>query len=466
MGIQNNSESSKESLQFPVNSPGSTNMEYGEYATTYTKHICDQFGPRITCSPSEKAAAEETQKILSKICDETALDSFSCFPDLYPGGFIKMCAVCIFFGWIFFFTPAPWCFIAAITPFLGVFIMWASFFLMKEWFAFPFKRGTSQNATGRIFPRDETNKPVPGKIKIVVCGHLDSAYQMKITDYGDNIYQMALPGVAYIAAQLLLGIAKGIWGLVRPGIYFVQWGPFAISFLDVIFLIVSIIGIPLLIRLVGGLVGGKPVLGANDNLSAVGVAIALGNYFSQPEHRLKNIELWVGGFGSEECGERGAHAFVKKYGHLGLLDNAHALIPDSAGAGDRLAIITHEKVHYAHHDLEVCLRLNAGYEQYIAEDHIESPIPCKIRALPFAASDAGRFSLAGYRATAILGFDGALSKPKNWHHEEDSPQNLDLPMMTAVFGMIKHYILQLEHELSQNPDHELRLRKKTQRKTN
>jgi putative aminopeptidase FrvX len=175
----------------------------------------------------------------------------------------------------------------------------------------------------------------------------------------------------------------------------------------------------------------------------------LGQYFTQPEHRLRNVELWVGGFGSEECGERGACAFVKKYGEEGLLDNSFAVIPESCGAGDRLAIITKEPIHLAVHDLELCEKVYEGYQEFVKEKTNENPIPCKVEKLPFSASDAGRFSLKGYKATMVIAFEGALAKPKNWHDAEDKPANLEVPMMATVFGTFKHYIQDLDKKLEE-----------------
>ena len=192
---------------------------------------------------------------------------------------------------------------------------------------------------------------------------------MPITRFGNNVFKIALIGIGYILVMLILAILKLVLYSINPNV--LVWfmiGQYSVSYLDLLVVILSFIGIPFFIITIKGLIGGQPVMGANDNLSAVAIAVALATYFSQSENRLHNVELWIGGFGSEECGERGAHAFVKKYKAQGLLNNAHAVIPDSIGAGNRITIITNEKMHFARHDPEVTNRMFKAYQEFIAQE--------------------------------------------------------------------------------------------------
>lgn len=424
------------------------NTKSAQNAIDYITHLCKTYGERITCTPAEKAASEDIAGKLKDFCDETNLDDFRVYPNLYPSGFIRITAAFVWVGIIFMFLDAPWSILATLLPIIGFLQLYITYVKMKEWFGFLFKSGTSYNAIGRIFPRNEKNEVVSPKTRIIIAGHTDSAFEFKITKHGDKIYHFVVPGFAYIIIQVLFGVIKTIMLSVGNPRIIAQGYGFTLIILDIIFLCVCIPGIPALIYLKNGLVGGTPVIGANDNLSGTGIALALGQYFSQPQHRLHNVELWVGSWGSEECGERGSEAFIQKYGPQGLLNNSFTIVPESCGAGDRLAIITKEPIHLAKHNLELCHDVYAGYETFLHQNQISDPIPCKVQKLPFSASDAGRFSLKGYKATMIIAFDGALAKPKNWHSAKDIPENLDLKVMTAVFGMIKHYILNLDQKLN------------------
>jgi len=439
------------------------NSKYAKYGIDYVTRTCDKFGPRFSATEAENAAIYYLEDELKQYCDKTLIDEFGVTPNLYPRGFILMAGIFTLIGTPFFFFKSPISIIAAVLPIFGLFAVWLTFFLMSETFAFLFKKGTSHNATGRIFPRNEKGEKKEAKKRVIVCGHIDSAYQMNITDYGDDVYKVAVPGFLFMGLQIILGVVKVIVFSTGSAKMYAQAlnGYITLSIIDVIFLVVAVFGLPCFIFLIRGLTGGEVTLGANDNLSGIATALGLGMYFTEEGNRLNNVELWIGGFGSEECGERGAKAFVDKYGEMGLLDDAIAVIPDSSGAGDRLTIISKEKIHYATHDMKVCEDLLAASEDFAEELGIDphadpnelkkhNLLPCNIEELPFAASDAGRFSLAGYSAASIIIFEGQLSKPKYWHNKLDRPENLEMPAMTTSFGLLKHFVLNLEHELGNN----------------
>jgi hypothetical protein len=376
-------------------------------------------------------------------------DEFHAYSSFYPQGLIKLGAFFVYVAVIAFFLGYPWNLLSIVLPLFGIFIIFVSLMLMKEWFAFLFKKGTSQNVIGKIKPKKD-GKPVDGKKKVVIAGHMDSATEMKIAKLGDKIAKITMPALGYIIVMPVFAIVKAILlaNNVTSSIIGTS-GAFVFTYVDLVFLILSIIGLPLLTYIIYGYTASSNwVEGANDNLAGVGIAYAIGKYFTE-EMKLQNVELWVGTFGSEECGERGAHAFVKKYKPSGDMDNAFCVVPESCGAGSGLGIITYERMHFARHNLELCNKLFDAYKEYAAQSNDKDIIPCSVEALPYAASDAGRFSHANIPATQILGFDGAIMKPANWHALTDIPENLNVKMLDTVIGIIKTYIINLEKELSE-----------------
>jgi hypothetical protein len=168
----------------------------------------------------------------------------------------------------------------------------------------------------------------------------------------------------------------------------------------------------------------------------------VGKYFA--EHRLQHVELLVGGFGSEEIGDRGAEAYARAHGAAGELDNTVTIVPESCGAGHALAIVSKEKMHGATHDEKTCRLLMEAYGKY--RNATTEPIQCDIRALGFAGTDAGPFSLEGYPATAIMGIAGAMNKPANWHSRKDTPQNLNPNCLSAVAEIIRIFVEMVEKQ--------------------
>ena len=422
--------------------------KYSKIAYDYVEGVCDNIGPRYAGSLEEKSAAEDLERQLKKFSDDTFSEQFEIYPDLYPQGLIKVAIYCAVFSSIFFIFNTPFNLIAVFGGILGIFIVFVSLVLMKEWFGFFFKKAYSQNSIGKIYPRDEKGNKLDGKIKIIMSGHIDSANQMKIIELGDNIAKITAGGFGWIIMTILLGLLKSIIVPLVPSAILAQNSLFTFSYLDLIWIIISIPGIPLVIYLKMAYTGDEVVQGANDNLIGVGIALAIGKYFSEEKNRLKNIELWFGGFGSEECGERGSGHFVKIHGSAGELDNAIAVIPESCGAGSQMAIITYERMHLAHHDKNICNDVyQNGYLKFKEEVGEKEVIPVCVTALPFAASDAGRFSLSGYKATMIISYDGKLMKPSNWHAVTDVPKNLEMKNIKTVIGTISHYIKSLDEEL-------------------
>ena len=125
---------------------------------------------------------------------------------------------------------------------------------MKEWFGVFFKKGTSTNATGRIFPRNDQNEQVNSKAKVIVCGHINSANQMPITRFGNNVFKIALIGIGYILVMLILAILKLVFYSINPNV--LVWfmiGQYSVSYLDLLVVILSFIGIPFFIITIKGL---------------------------------------------------------------------------------------------------------------------------------------------------------------------------------------------------------------------
>jgi hypothetical protein len=428
--------------------------DYAKQAIDYVKGVCDTFGPRRACSEEERRAADDLKSKLG-FTDEILYQKFKARPGLYPQGLVKMAIGIAIFGCIFMLLDFPllnfpFSIITSLTAVLGLVIFFTSLFLMKEWFGFPFKQKESQNVLGIIRPRNIQKEPIAGKMKVIIAGHTDSANQMKITKFEDNIVKVTASALIWIVLTILLGLLKFIFLLTPVPVSLFQNEVVNITYFDIIWILISIPGIPLTLFVGYCYTGNTLVPGANDNLIVIGLALALGKYFTQNNHRLNNVELWVGGFGCEEIGERGAYAFVKLHGEKGDLDNAYGVIPDSCGAGSTIAILTQEKMHFVKHSPEVYNRLWKGYEQYCKERNNQDCISCKVEALPFAASDGGRFSLKGYKAASMIAYDGKLLKPVNWHAVTDTPENLDPKVVEAMFELLKNFILSLENDLQNN----------------
>ncbi|MHA1652220.1 MAG: M28 family peptidase [Candidatus Helarchaeota archaeon] len=408
-----------------------------EYMYNFVDTICKTFGPRYSCSESEKKAAHWIKAELDKFCDKTFLDEFETYPNLYPQGLLKVVGVLAGISFIFIPLKFPGPIFSLIFILLALFVLYTELFLMKEWIRFLFKKGTSCNVFGIIKP---TGEP---KFRIIFEGHTDSPKQMTIASYEKNppLYRFIL-GIVFIIVTSIFSVVKFIRQINGSIIILGEWGIFSWTWLDVIYFSLFIFLYPFFIYTIRGFLGDTDTLGANDNLAASAISAAVGKYLSK--HRPKNVEVWVGSQGSEEVGDKGAKAFVEKYGKMGLLDNAYAFIMDSCGAGSEIFLIHKDTQHRATYSMEVIERIQKAYNMLKKED--PNVLDCNIGRIPLGSTDACRYVHKGYKAAALVVIDGGLKKPRNWHSIHDIPENLDKNVMRQILEICLNFVEIVDNE--------------------
>ncbi len=418
----------------------------GNYALTIVQNICEKFGPRTSGRKAETDTALWLKEELDTFCASSAVESFQVTPDIYPRGIVRVAGSLIALSIPFFFLALPWTIVAFILPLVGLLTFWAGLFKRLTWFKWAYKRRTSHNAFGHVFPKGSSKSSSPVK-RILIGGHIDSAYEMQMAD---NKYFLPLTfaGIGFGFLLIILSLLKVILLLSTPAavVLFVSSdGLWVLTGIDVVqFVSLGVLG-PCFALVIRGYGFGNPTLGANDNLAGVGIACAVGKYYA--EHPLNHVEIIVGGFGSEEIGDQGAEAYVRAHGPSGDLSNTIIIVPESCGAGKELVILDQEKMHGIVHNLPTCELLMQAYGRYKAS--VPNPVPCAIKTLGFAGTDAGPFSLAGHTATAIMGVAGTMNKPSYWHSRYDTPQNLSVEYLGAVVEITRHFIAIIEESEEQ-----------------
>lgn len=389
---------------------------YSDYMFNFVDTICKKFGPRYSCSDAEKNANVWIKEELDKFCDETFIDEFETRPALYPQGFIKVAGILGGISPLFMLLRFPFPIISFILVILGIIVLYTELFLMKEWIGFLFKSQKSTNVFGIVKPTEEV------KFRIIFEGHTDSAKEMNIASYKTRWRKIiGITGLYFLFHTIIFSLWKFIALLVSgASIVIVNCNIISITMLDLIYFIPLLIIYPLFILLLKGFLGKIIVLGANDNLSASAVAVAIGKYLSKK--RPKNVEVWIGSQGSEETGDKGAKAFVEKYGKLGLLDKSYTVVLECCGAAEDMCLIEKD-MHRAVYDSEINMLLLEAHK----EARNENPDIMDIRtgSLKIGACDACRYIHEGYKAAALMGMEHVKNKAVNWHSVKDAPENID-----------------------------------------
>ena len=388
---------------------------YSDYMYDVVDTICKRFGPRYSCSQAEKDANLWIKEELDKFSDETFIDEFETRPGMYPQGFIKFAGIFGGISPIFMIFQFPIPILSAVFIFLGLWVLYSEMMLMKGWIGPFFKKKMSSNVFGIIKPSADV------KFRIIFEGHTDSAKQMNIASYSQKLRKwIAIIGLYYLIHAIIFSIWKFIIQIIGdPSLIIFDSAIISWTIIDLIYYLSLIIIYPFFIWILKGFLGRTVVLGANDNLSATAVSLAIGKILSQ--NRLKNVEVWIGSQGSEEVGDKGAEAFVKKYGNLGKLDNSYTVVLECCGAAEMMAIIEKD-MHRAVYDKDVSDILEDAYNA-VKE---ENPDLLKLKKvkLTIGASDACTYIHGGYKASAIFGVEEHKNKALYWHSIEDAPRNM------------------------------------------
>ena len=389
---------------------------YSDYMYDIIDDICKQFGPRYSCSQAEKDANIWLKDELDKISDETFLDEFDARSAMYPQGFIKIAGVLGGISPLFMIFQFPIPILSAIFVILGLWVLFSEMMLMKGWIWPFFKKKTSSNVFGIIKPIGDV------KFRIIFEGHTDSAKEMNIASYPPRSRKwIAIIGLYFLAHTIIFSIWKFIFQIVGgPMIVFYNTGVIFWTLIDLIYYLSLIVIFPFFIWILKGFLGKTVVLGANDNLAGTAVSLAIGKYLSQ--NKPKHVEVWIASQGSEEIGDKGAGAFVKKYGEQGLLDNSYTVVLECCGAAEAMAIIERD-MHRAVYDKDVNDLLEDAYNQVKEED----PEFLKLKRvnLKIGACDACQYIHDGFKASAMFGIEGKKNKAVNWHSVKDAPENID-----------------------------------------
>jgi len=302
---------------------------------------------------------------------------------------------------------------------------------MKGWIGFLFKTKKSSNVFGIIKPTGDV------KFRIIFEGHTDSEKEMNIASYKLRARQIVgRVGLYYFVHTIIFSLWKFIAQLVSGlSIVLMNWGVVSITVFDLIYFIPLVIIYPFFILLLKGFLGKTVVLGANDNLSATAVSVAIGKHLS--ENRPKNVEVWIGSQGSEEVGDKGALAFVEKYGKLGILDNSFTVVLECCGAAEDMFLVKKD-MHRAVYDTEI----NNLLLQAHADVKNKNPDALDIRtgSLKIGSCDACRFIHGGFKAAALMGMEHAKNRAINWHSVKDSPENIEKKILRDFFDVSLNFV--------------------------
>lgn len=349
--------------------------ENSDYMYNTIKNIIDTCGPRAPGSEAERKAAELVKKELEPFCDSVELEEFATYPRAFLGWIRLALGFWVISYLVFLLSELVPIIMNILSLGIALFILliiFQQFLNYKEWTPkiFPYKEATSQNVVGVIKPSGDVKK------RVVVSGHIDSAFRFNLIHYFRQGYAyFLLSGIVALLAFLILYVFGLIYAIVQIDLTLITYILlFLVMALPIVFAVLILVAgnnekvffgafanvIPIAKAIIIGItayavtlyillfeylfvqptllkvsyilvltsipsfvflfffVSRKATPGAIDNLTAVAPAMCVAKILNDwkknnPALVPKNTEVVVAIVGCEEIGLRGSEAFAKKH---------------------------------------------------------------------------------------------------------------------------------------------------------
>ena len=407
--------------------PAGVTEEQVSRAFAFTDEVVEGFPGRVTGTEALREAALCIRDEFAKYCDpgSSRTEEF----DVHPGSFLKYLpglTVLYFAAAILLYFNLPWPALAAIA--LAIFAFTGQFLLYWHLLdpLFPKRRG--YNVIGRIEPEGEV------KQQIIIGAHHDAAYVFHLLACAPRLYfPLMRAGMAVMLLALLACLAAAVLSLFAVALP--QW-------VSIAFLAMGVFVLPFLFFTTG-----QVVPGAGDNMVAVAIAGEVGRIFGAAkrpgEGLLKNTRVVLASFDAEECGMRGARAFVTQHRQEMAAIKTYVLNMDTLYRLKDLNFFRADRNSMVKLSYPVALECRdiARAMGYRATVSSMSP--------GGGHTDAAAFGEACIAATNLCAMSYNRMKayhPWVYHTANDVSKYIERPLVAACIGIIREYILKKDAE--------------------
>lgn len=372
------------------------------------RYICDNFKERAPGTHSERKAQKFLKSQLENWADEVEMEDFNLHPHAFmgwipPAGIIGIISVICY--WLTFkgvVTNPALAIVATIITWFALSCLVIEFLMYREYIDFLFPKKISRNVMARRKPKGEVKR------RIVFCGHTDAA----------NEWTYSLHGGLKSLAPVMGG---SIGGLIGVCIFNIIWLIYHLasdaaytSKFWLVMGIIELILVPFFIAILFFINWTVIVDGANDNLTADFISMAVLKEMAENNKRYENTEVCCLLTGSEEAGLRGAVAYAKR--HQDELKEIETVV---------VAMDTMREIEQLQIYTQGCTgtqKNSNAVGELVYEAGVNCGIEMKETDIYPGAVDAEGFSRYGIEA---VGFCGVNHDPKTYYHTRlDTPDNM------------------------------------------
>lgn len=381
--------------------------KYTAYVEEQIRTVIDTVGPRESGEDSEHKAQDYIMEHMADTADSVKKEDFKLHPKAFMGWVlidgICMLAAAILLLLKFFDVLGTWAIIVALVlTVISIVCILGEFLFYKEMLDPLFPERDAYNVICTRKAKGETKK------RIILSGHIDSAYEWRYTYLGGGhcLTAVIATGIVCLVADLVIAILM----LAIPGIA-------DIMALKVICLIFLILSIPEMILIINFVNWGLCVPGANDNLTGIFASMAVMKYLKDNDIRFENTEVVSISMACEEAGLRGAKAFAK----------AHAKEFEESGV-ETITICTDtlrdfDFMGVYNKDMSGTVKLDPKVAGLVKEASKTAGLDLPYANVFFGSSDAAALTQGGMKACCLAAMDPT---PARYYHTRlDTADNLD-----------------------------------------
>lgn len=304
-----------------------------KYMADGIRYVCENFKDRCAGTHSERKAQQFFQNELENWSDEVKIEDFDVRPNAFFGWMPMagvLCVISVIFYWLTFFKVVQsgvLCVISVIFSLFAMACFLGEFLFYRRFIDFLFPERTSRNVTAARKSAGETKR------RIIFCGHTDASHEWTYSLHG-GLKSLACVIGGAVSGLIILCLFNIFWL-----VYHFASGAYTSNFWLVLG-VVQLAMIPFFIAIMFFINWNVVVDGANDNLSASYIAVALMKELAEKGKRYENTEVCCLLTGSQEAGLRGALEYAQK--HLDTLKEIETVVVamDTMREIDQLQIYT------------------------------------------------------------------------------------------------------------------------------
>lgn len=384
--------------------PQSIIDENVDYTVKEITNVIKKYGPRESGNENCFAAQKHIKKEMDTFCDGTKFESYKMAPKAFLHWTklvsaaiilaVVACGVLVFTDIISFFVAQ--CIVGGIV-FIGLFITVMEFLMYKRFMDPLYKQVEGHNLLGVRKPSGEVKR------RIIISGHIDSAYEWRHIYYGKKLPLMGI-FMGWTIGGAIISFILAVIAIVANFVDMGAFGDFITNY-SYYFHFITALGMVTLFFFVDF----KTISpGANDNLTGTYAAVAALRMLDMAGIDFEHTEVCAMITDGEEAGLRGCKQWAKDH----YDEYVNSGVETAILCVDTLTDLEYLNVYSR--DMTGTVKHSPEFSQLVMDSAIEAGHDdLKFANVFFGSSDAAAFTQAGITATCLAAMDPA---PADYYH--------------------------------------------------